>query len=262
MIIDCSVLVGAWAFRKLPYGDARSLREALVRAGIRHAVAGSLDAVLYRNPQEGNEALYRALEGMRDFYTPAVTVDPTYAAWEKDLDAGLKEGCPAVRAYPQYQGWRLVEDRGAALFTACAEQDLPVILTVEIEDPRQRHPLDRPEDWIGGEVRKVVENVPGLRIIVANARADRIREVSLTLGDADRKRVWYDTSAVWGPFMDDLKACCREVGAAQFLFGSHAALKTPEAAVKRVELTDLSEAEKAGIRWENASKAIPRLALP
>jgi len=262
MIMDCNVLIGSWAYRRLPYGNAGSLLDALKRVGIGRAVAGSLDAVLYRNPAEGNETLFRAIERLRDFYTPAVTIDPTTFSWEQDLDTGLKAGCAVVRTYPQYQNWRLEDARACEFFAACVEENLPVLLTVEMEDPRQRHPMDRPAGWMGGELRNLIEAVPGLEVIVANARVDRVREVSLTLGEADRNRVWYDTSAIWGPHVDDLSACCREIGVSRFLFGSHAALKTPETAVTRVKLANLSGEERKRIFSENILNVMRRIEGP
>jgi len=257
MILDVNVLLGRWAFRRLPAEDAVTLREALSRAGIVKALVGSLDAVLYRDPAEGNERLYRAIRSARDFFTPAATLDPTYAGWTRELERARSEGCVAVRTYPAYQGWRLEETRVAEFFKACAEQRLPVVLTAAMEDARQRHGLDRPEDWRGAELRNLIERERDLRVLVANARADRIRTIALSLSDADRRRVGFDVSAVWGPFVDDLAACAREIGAGRFVFGSHAALKTPESAVWRVRHADLTDDEKTGIFREHARDLIP-----
>ena len=256
MIIDCNVLIGNWAFRRLPNVDFMSVREILSNAGIARAIAGSLDAVLFRNVQDGNEILYENVAEHRDFFVPAATIDPTYARWEKDYKQAIQERVVAIRIYPEYNNWNILDERAVELYEACIEDNLILILTTEMEDVRQRHYIDKPNDWKGGEVRQLIEKTNKLRILVVNARAERIREIALTLSNEKRKQVFFDVSALWGPFVDDIALCVTQIGIDRFVFGSHAALKTPETAVTKLRLSKIPERDKIQIYSENIKQLI------
>ncbi len=259
MIIDANVLVGNWPFRRLPHTDAAEIRKILKASGIAKAVVGSVEAVLLRNVQDGNEALYQAISKHRDFFIPAATINPSYAGWKKDYQQAIKEKAAAIRLYPEYQGWNLLDPSSFELCLACSRDNLPVILTAEIEDVRQRHPLDKPVDWAAWQIRQVIKKIEGLRILIVNARADRVREVSLTLEEKRRKQVFFDTSGLWGPLAAEISLCIRQVGISQFVFGTHAALKTPEASLTKLRLSEIPETEKRKIFEENIRALMPKL---
>jgi len=261
MIIDSNVLIGNWPFRRLPHTDPGELRKILSDAGITRAIAGSLEAVLFRNVQDGNEMLYKAVALHRDFFTPAATINPSYARWEKDYKQALREQAAAIRVFPEYQNWNILDNCAFELYEACREDKLPVILTTEIEDIRQRHFMDKPSDWIGGEVRQLIQQTDRLKVLVVNAKADRMREIALTLPDKKRKQVFFDISAVWGPFIDDMALCVEQIGASQFVFGSHAVLKTPETALVKLRLSQVTEQNKKQICTENIKQLMPRFSL-
>lgn len=261
MIIDSNVLIGNWPFRKLPYTEASQVRKTLTASGISHAVAGSLDAILFRNVQDGNEILYNALAQHRDFFTPAATINPSYPRWEKDYEQAIQEKCAAIRIWPEYQGWCLLDSCAFELYRACKEDKLPLVLTAEIEDQRQRHPLDKPADWAGGDLKRLIEEMAGLKVLVVNARAEKVKEVALALSEENRKRIFFDISALWGAFVDDLDLCFEQVGISQFVFGSHAALKTPEAAITKLNLSSIKEQDKRKICALNIRQLMPRLKL-
>lgn len=256
MIFDSNVLIGNWPFRKLPHTSVEELRKILSDAGITRAIAGSLEAVLFRNVQDGNEMLYKAVALHRDFFTPAATINPQYAQWEKDYKQALQEQAAAIRVYPEYQNWNLLDRCALELYEACREDKLPVILTAEIEDIRQRHFLDRPSDWLGGEVRRLIQQTDGLKVLVVNAKAERMREIALTLPNQPRKQVFFDISAIWGPVLDDIALCVEQIGVSQFVFGSHAVLKTPETAIIKLRLSQITEQDKKQIYTENIKQLI------
>lgn len=259
MIIDSNVLLGNWPFRKLPYTDAGQVRQILKASGINHAVAGSLDAILFRNVQDGNEILYKALSQHREFFTPAATINPSYARWEKDYEQALQEKCAAIRVWPEYQGWSLLDSCGLELCRACKEDNLPLVLSAEIEDVRQRHALDKPADWAGSEVKRLIEEMEGLKVLIVNARAEKVREIALTLSEENRKRIFFDISGLWGACVDDLDLCIEQAGISQFVFGSHAALKTPETAITKLNLSRIKEQDKKQICAQNIKQLMPRL---
>jgi len=261
LIIDGNVLIGNWPFRKLPYVEAGQVRKILSASGIDRALAASLDAILFRNAQDGNEILYNDLARHRDFFTPVATINPSYVRWEKDYEQALQEKCAAIRIYPEYQGWRLLDSCACELYLACQEDNLPLILTAEIEDVRQRHPLDKPADWTSAEVKKLIEEFEILKVLAVNARAEKLKEMALCLSEENRKRLFFDISGVWGAFVDDLDLCLKQFGVSQFVFGSHAALKTPETAVTKLGLSKVKEQDKRQIIELNIRQLMPRLKI-
>jgi hypothetical protein len=133
------------------------------------------------------------------------------------------------------------------------------MFTTDIEDERQRHPIDRPGALFGSDLRKICERTPTLQLIIAAAGVRFVRDVALGAPDAVRHRIVFDTSSIWGPFVDDLKNCIDHIGVTQFAFGTHAALREPEAAVVRIELTELDDRQRAAVCRDNLLRAAPGL---
>jgi hypothetical protein len=99
----------------------------------------------------------------------------------------------------------------------------------------------------------------GLKVLIVNARAEKVREIALTLSEENRKRIFFDISGLWGAFVDDLDLCIEQVGISQFVFGSHAALKTPETAITKLNLSRIKEQDKKQICALNIKLLMPLL---
>ena len=235
-LVDHNALVGPYPFRRLPDPTPERLAADMSRLGIARAWVGHVPTIFYRDTAAGNDELLQALERHRARLLPVLGVNPCYPAWERQVDRARAEGCPAVRSYPSHYGAAAAGAELRELAAACAAANLALVLTVRLEDARQRHPLDVARDLIGADVRAVVRADPRLELVVANADRALIEEVHFGSTPAEAGRIRWDVAWLWGPPDDQLAALYRTVGRDRFVLGTHFPFKLPEAALTRLAL--------------------------
>lgn len=218
--VDVSAVIGAYPFREVPHPDPRTLMGVLDREQIERAWVGHLPTAFHRDPQKGNEALYRELGAHRTRLDPAPAIRPDWPGWDRELQRASNEGVPAVRAYPPQ--WSLPPEHPALieLAHACSAHQLTLLLTVRFEDARQRHAVDVAADLPAATVRGIARAGTGVRVVVIAAGRAMIEEVHWGLTPAERERVFYDTSWIWGPPEDDFAHLLRTVGPSRFVYGT------------------------------------------
>jgi uncharacterized protein len=236
--VDHNALVGPYPFRRLPDPTPERLVEDLSRLGIAAAWVGHVPSIFYRDVAAGNDELLRALERHRKRLHPVLAVNPAYPGWERQVERAKVEGCPAVRTYPAHYGFGTAGPDLAALAAACAERGLELVLTVRLEDARQRHRLDVAPDLLGADVRAAVRAHAALRLVVTNADRGLIEEVHFGATPAEAGRVRWDIAWLWGPPDDQLAALYRTVGRDRFVLGTHFPFRLPEAALTRLALAE------------------------
>ncbi|MEA3246935.1 MAG: hypothetical protein U9Q74_12335 [Gemmatimonadota bacterium] len=234
--IDPSVFVGQHPFRHLPHPDPEILVRVLDRERIERAWVGYLPAAYHRDPAPGNAELLRLLGPHRDRLSPAPVVRPDFPRWEHALAEAADAGAAAIRAWPAQ--WRLAPDdaRLAELACACGARRLPLILTVRLEDLRQRHPLDVAGDLQAAAVRALARAGDDVRLIVCAAGREFIEEVHWGLTPREQRRVAWDISWIWGPPEDHFAKLLRTLGPAQFVFGTQWPLRLVQAPAANLEL--------------------------
>ena len=219
MTIDVSAMIGAYPFRALPHPDPEVLVRVLDREQLDAAWVGHLPSVFYRDPREGNRALYRDLAPFRSRLYPVPAVRPDWPGWRNEFARAVDAGAPAVRAYPVH--WRLGTGSPLLHFLAeaCAEHSVSLVLSVRFEDARQRHSMDV-ADLAAATIRDLARSGTGARIVVIAAGRAMIEEIHWGLTPAERELVWYDTSWIWGPPEDDFAHLIRTVGPSRFVYGT------------------------------------------
>src|SRR5688572_31129033 len=139
MTLDVSALIGAYPFREIPHSDPETLVRVLDREGIVEAWVGHLPTAFHRDPHYGNLALFQAIGNPPDRLYAAAVVRPDWPSWRTELARAVHEGARAIRAYPTHWGLGPESPALHELAAACAEDRLPLVLTVRFEDGRQRH---------------------------------------------------------------------------------------------------------------------------
>lgn len=219
--VDVNALIGGYPFREIPHPDPHVLVRVLEREQIRSAWVGYLPSAFWRDAHAGNARLYELLAPHAEVLRPVPTIRPDWPDWERVLDDARERAAPAVRAYPPQ--WRMGphDAHMAALARACGLAGLPLILTVRFEDARQRHWMDAAGDLSGAAIRALARTSDDVRLIVTAAGRALIEEVHWGLTPAERGRVWWDFSWVWGPPDDELAHLLRTVGPSRFVYGTH-----------------------------------------
>lgn len=220
MTIDVHTWIGPYPFRDVPHPDPEVLVRVLEREGVKGAWVGHLPSAFWRDPSPGNDALFRALERWPDILRPVPCVRPDWPQWAQALHAVTERGARAVRAYPPQWGMAANDSSMLELAAACGELGLVLVLSARFEDVRQRHWMDSAGDLAGAAIRAVARASGTAHIVVCAAGRALVEEVHWGLTAAERARVWWDISWLWGPPEDDLAHLLRTCGAERFVYGS------------------------------------------
>jgi len=251
MRVDVDAFLGAYPFRRVPATSPGALLRAMDRVEVDEAWVSHLPSVFWRAPAEGNAWLYETAARERRL-RPVPAVHPGLPGWEDVLGDATARGVPAVRCDPTCYGL----DPGGAemrvLAAACGAARLPLLLAVRLEDARQRHPGDRAPELPAAAVRALIRSDGDVRLVVTHADRGFIEEVHFGSTLEEAARIWWDIAWVWGPPEDHLETLLATVGVDRFVFGTGQPLRIPEASVAKLDLLDLTVAERAGIESQNA----------
>ena len=236
MTTDHNALVGPYPFRPLPDPTPARLVADMERLGIDLAWTGHVPSIWYRDCAAGNDELFGLLDGFRQTLLPVPAINPAWPGWEVELERARRERCPAVRAYPSHHGFAAAGSAMAELTAACAEAGLVLLLTMRMEDGRQRSRLDVAADLIGADIRHAVRSHPGVQLLVTNADRAIVEEVHWGSTPEESARIRWDISWIWGAPEDHLQHLHRTVGHERFVFGTHFPFRLPESALAKRDL--------------------------
>lgn len=251
MRIDTNAFLGAYPFRRVPGTSPEAVIAAMDRLGIDEAWVTHLPGVFWRDPAAGNRWLFETC-GRLARLKPVPAVHPGIAGWRDVLEAARGAGAPAVRCDPTHYGIDPSGQAVQAVGVACAAAGLPLVMAVRLEDGRQRHPNDRAAELPAAAVRALVRSDPRLRLLVTHADRPFIEEVHFGSTVEEASRVWWDICWIWGPPEDHLQTLLGTVGRERFVFGTGQPLRIPESAAAKLDLLDLTAAERAAIESGNA----------
>lgn len=167
-MIDVNAFLGHYPFRQLQFTDAGEMLGVMDQHGVRAAVVSSLHAVFYRDVQRGNDELFAQVQLAPDRIVPIAAVNPTYAGWQKDLEASIQQGARGMVLWPEHHGYRLDSREARSAVEQIARADLPLVLYQRLEDRRQRHHWDQAEDLKFADVATLAQDYPKLRILLSN----------------------------------------------------------------------------------------------
>ena len=254
MTVDVSAFIGDYPFRALPDSSVSFLLGEMDRVGIDEAWVGHLPSFLYRDPRPGNENLLFELRDFDGRLRPVPTIHPGLPGWIDDLDSARLTAARAVRAYPMHGGMDPAGDAMTTLVVEAGERELPVLLTVRLEDLRQRSPMDKAGDLPAAAVRTLARMTDRVKLLITHASKDFIEEVNFGLTPIEARRVVWDMGWLWGPPHDELRALIDTVGVDRFVYGSGVPLRIADATPAKLDLAGLSAAERSAIESGNLKR--------
>jgi predicted TIM-barrel fold metal-dependent hydrolase len=257
--------LGEWPARRLN-GSPPPAREQLVvqrlrlmeKLGIRKAAVALLEGVLLKDASVANAELHDLIGAHQERFFPVYTLNPTFPDAEETLDRcrrayGLAPGTGAVRLHPSFQRYALDDPRLAAGLAHLQQLDLPVVLTLQLEDSRIHHPAIQVPDPDTEVLTGLVNRWPEIRWILAGGRYGEIHAIGTRVRpDA---RVWFDIARVQGP-MDSIPGLRHSVGVHRLLFGTNLPFIVPESPIMELGDARLPEDEDAAVRYGNAAAAL------
>jgi predicted TIM-barrel fold metal-dependent hydrolase len=251
MRIDVNAFVGSYPYRRVPGTAPEAVLAAMDRVGLDEAWITHLPGVFWRNPCEGNAWLFETAHRHPRLH-PVPAVHPGLAGWREAVVLAAEADAPAVRADPTFYG---IDPAGTAmrsLAAVCGEAGVPLALAVRFEDGRQRHPNDCAPELPAAAVRALVRSHPHLRLLVTHADRSFIEEVHFGSTPTEAARIWWDICWIWGPPEDHLQTLLGTIGAARFVLGTGQPLRLPENAGAKLDLLEVSDADRAAIESGNA----------
>jgi predicted TIM-barrel fold metal-dependent hydrolase len=277
MIVDANAFVGDWAFRSVD-GSPGGMIDLMDEKGVDKALASAFEGVTYRNPHAANRELVDAVEGHRDRLVPVATINPAYAAWERDLEEAVESfGMKAMKLLPAYHYYDLNDPEVIDAVERATELGVPVIVAFALEDQRQRHPAVRlhgfeenHRDQMTGEqadqLIDLLKAVPESDVIVADAwsSAFRIREAvshhkdELHLANAPHTgALYFVLGDLYMYYTSQGERIAEELGAEHLCVGPMLPLKIFESYYGYLEHLPVEEAAKDRIRGENVLELLP-----
>lgn len=260
-MIDVSVFLGAYPWRRVPGTSPEAVLAAMDRVGITTSWVSHLPSLFWKDPAEGNGWLHEIAAKVSRFRAVA-TIHPGLPHWEDDLREAVDHGVVAVRSDPGYLGLAPAGAEMLRLVAAVAAAGVPLISAVRLEDGRGRHPLDVAPELPPSAVRAWLRHGDSARIVITHADRGFIEEVHYGSTPAEASRVWWDISWAWGPPDDHLELLLATMGASRFLFGSGQPLRIPETPAARLDLLDLAPADRRTITTGNALRLSTRSTVP
>ncbi len=245
MIIDVNAWTGPWpALVNVPH-DAASVRASLREFGVERIFMAPLAAAWSANPHLCNAVVYAAADEYKDVL-PVPVIDPTLPTWPEELEkAAEHRAVRMIKLLPGYGGFDL--EVADDLLVEADQGDLAVMVQIRIEDPRRHHPLAMVPDFPVQAVVEAAARHPAVKLVIGGASTATLRDFALQIRELPG--LYAETSQVDG--MDSVKMLVEEGLGRKLLWGSHAPVFMPAAAVARV-LNDLQEDTAVGIMKDNA----------
>ena len=261
--IDVNSFLGEWPSRRLngspppPRPDLVSQRLMLMdRLEIDHAAVSLLEGVWLKDSGTANDELHQLTRGHTNRFFPVYTLNPTFPTWREHLGRcvasyGLTRGTCAIRLLPGYHGYAL--DAAGDCLDRLAELDVPVLLTIQLEDARMQHPGMRVPDVKPDAIVDAIQRRPKLRWLVVNCLSAQITAICKQLPEDGQ--VWFDIARVQGP-LDCVRLLRDQVSARRLVFGTNLPLHVPHSPIMELADARLSPEEDAVIRSGNARTAL------
>ncbi|MDZ4684271.1 MAG: amidohydrolase family protein [Planctomycetaceae bacterium] len=253
-MIDVNVHLSRWPFRRLPDDDTPALVQRLRAAGVTQAWAGTFDALLHRNLSDANARLADECARHGDgLFLPFGSVNPTAPDWREDLRRCVEvHHMRGIRLYPNYHGYKLDDPGFVALLDAATERNLLVQVALKMEDERTQHPLVSVPAVDPAPLADLIAARPKLRLMVLNGLGILRGEALTKL--ARSGQVWFDIAMLEG--VAGIEKTLSVLPSNRLAFGSHAPFFIHEAAVLKLQESELPQPVRDAIARENAQASL------
>ena len=249
-LVDASVFCGYWPFRHLRQRTPAALKRHLQERGVCQAWVASAEAVLYPDPMQGNEPLFKEIAG-DDFFVAVATVNPTLATWMRDAVACIDRwGCHALKLAPNYHSIALSDPRVADVVDFAQDAGLPVCMQLRMMDERSHHPLMKVPGVPAEALAALACEHPKARFLACAA----YRTDLSVLGRAPN--IWAEISMVESG--QTLRDALDLIDARRLVFGSHSPFLYFEAVAAKLDVNpvDVDHAVVRAIRDSNARELL------
>ncbi len=254
--IDVNATLGRWPLRRVPLDEAGELVARLRRLGALQAWVAHFDALLHKDLGGVNARLAAECRRHgRGFLLPFGSINPLHPDAEEELRrCDEVHRMPGLRLFPNYHGYSLDHPGFVRLLESAAARGLIAQIALTLEDERMMHPLMRVEPVDTSPLVALAKRLPHLRLVLVNALRTLRAKPLLDLIAAGNVSV--EIAALEG--LGGLATLLGQVPASRILFGSHAPLFHPEAAVLKLRESAPAPGDLAALCRNNAQRLLQR----
>jgi len=247
-IIDVNCLYGHWPFRHVPGESIAETTTAAASHGIDVMLLSSLNAIFYRDCYEGDEELHNVLP--QNAYH-IMTIDPSVPTFEDDLKCGLSQfRLKGVKIFPTYHNFDLKDSSVTRLIDILTEMDIPLMLAMQIEDPRLCH-MCFPSSVPVHSVESMVQNNKKIPIVLLNCINPMLNELSNIA--AQYGNLYFDTSGLRYD-LETINKMVKKWSSERILYGSQAPLYCRKSTLNLVFKDNVPEDIQHRILYKNAEE--------
>ena len=166
-MIDFNCFIGTWAFYPTYVETIDQLKALHAKNGITKGYVSSLKSVTYRDFFFSEEELHEAIKDTD--YRHVMTVDPRFPACLDIVKYGIENwDIAAVRIIPGFQGYKLTDTRLEDLCKLLKEHDLPLYITLHMQDDRNCY-LVQNVPPSKGELCDFIDSHRDMKLLLCNA---------------------------------------------------------------------------------------------
>lgn len=259
MIIDINTYIGHWPFRQVENSTPEGLVNLMDEAGIDKACVSNINAIFYRNAQDGNEELVQQINSSKQFkdrLIPFAIINPAYPEWKKDFIHCVDDlGMRGLELYPAYHQYNLASKNAIELLNMAAEKGIPVHLPCAIENFRQRHWMDVKVDLTADTVAQVLPLCPKTDFIITNGPTNAIADKLLPLSQGRQGKILYDFCRIDLLYFNFDKFV-ENAGADNIVFGSVMPLQYVDTQFAKLHFSKISNEDKEKIMYKNLKELL------
>lgn len=253
-ITDVNITIGQWPTRRVPCDDIETLVAKLREHGVTEAWVGSFDGLFHDDLAGVNDRLANACRDPSAVrFLPFGAINPATENWKRDFERCTGQlGMKGVRLHPNYHGYKLDHPSFAELVKLAANAQIVVQLVVLMEDERMMHPLMRVPPVDLSPLPTIIEQTPGVRLVLLNALRGRRDETLVRL--LNLPGVYCDIAMLEG--VGALENVVTDVLPEKLLFGSHTPCLYFESALLKLQESAIPQPHRRAIREISAHRLI------
>lgn len=257
-LIDTNVWSSSWPTRRSWAETPAQLVEKLRRHGVTSAWTASFDSALHTDLAGDNARLAEACaKDGGGVLVPMGAVNPLFPDWEDDLRRCHEvHRMPGVRLLPGYHGYGLDDPRFARLLDVATSRGLLVQIALTIEDERSQSPNFTAAALNAAPLVEVLEARPRVRVQLLNATSRILGPNVALLQRLTKAGAAFEIATVES--VAGVEAILARVPEARLAFGSHAPYYYFEAALLKLQESNLSSTQLAAIRSAHAQALLAR----
>ncbi len=255
-IIDTNSNLSRWPTRRLPLDVTAKLVAKFVEHNVTQAWVGTFDGLLHKDLASANARLAEECRAQKNVtMIPFGSINLSLPAWEDDLRRCTEQWhMPGIRLHPNYHGYNLDDPKFVQLLRLAAEMRLLVTLAATMEDERTMHPLLRVAEVDLSPLPNIVAKIPGLKLILLNAVANRTLRGERLHNLLRSAEVYVEIAMFEG--IGGVAKLLSQVPVERVLFGSHSPAFYFESSLLKLSESTLTAGQLRAIQRDNAQRLL------